>query len=122
MLAETARFPFDNPATHLELTMIHEAMILEYSGKKLALLEWASANKFVIFVALAANLFFPFGIAHSASTGVLAVGILSFLVKLVIFSVAVAVLESSISKFRLFRLPDLLMISFILNAIAIGLI
>lgn len=122
LLAETARFPFDNPATHLELTMIHEAMILEYSGKKLALMEWASANKFVIFVALASNLFFPFGIAHSASVGVVVIGILAFLAKLVIFSVAVAVLESSISKFRLFRLPDLLMISFILNAIAIGLI
>src|SRR3990167_411736 len=69
LLAETARFPFDNPATHLELTMIHEAMILEYSGKKLALMEWASANKLLIFIALASNLFFPFGLAQHADSG-----------------------------------------------------
>ena len=65
MLAETCRYPFDNPSTHLELTMIHEAMILEYSGKRLALMEWASANKYLIFIALGANLFFPRGIADS---------------------------------------------------------
>ena len=61
LLAETGRYPFDNPATHLELTMIHEAMILEYSGKRLALIEWAAANKYLIFIALGANLFFPWG-------------------------------------------------------------
>src|SRR5581483_9963163 len=71
LLAETARFPFDNPATHLELTMIHEAMILEYSGKKLALMEWASANKLFIFMILAANIFFPFGMAQDVSVGAL---------------------------------------------------
>jgi formate hydrogenlyase subunit 4 len=122
LLAENARFPFDNPSTHLELTMVHEAMILEYSGKRLALMEWASANKLIIFVALGANLFFPFGIAHNASITALAIGILSFLAKICIFASVIAVIESSIAKFRFFRLPDLLMISFILNIIAIGLI
>src|SRR4029078_12346440 len=65
LLAENARYPFDNPATHLELTMIHEAMILEYSGKRLALMEWASAMKLFVFIALAIDLFAPWGIATS---------------------------------------------------------
>ena len=63
LLAETKRYPFDNPDTHLELTMVHEAMLLEYSGKRLALMEWAAAAKLFIFAALAANLFFPVGVA-----------------------------------------------------------
>ncbi|MDP4009336.1 MAG: NADH-quinone oxidoreductase subunit H [bacterium] len=122
LLAETARFPFDNPATHLELTMIHEAMILEYSGKKLALMEWASANKLLIFTALGANLFFPFALAQSSMMGVVLIGIFAFIFKILVFYAAIAVLESSISKFRFFRLPDLLLISFIFNIIAIGLL
>jgi len=122
LLAETARFPFDNPDTHLELTMIHEAMILEYSGKKLALMEWASANKLVIFVALGSNLFFPLGIAQSSDISAVTTGIVVFIIKMLIFCVAIAVLESSMAKFRFFRLPDLLITSFILNAVAIGLI
>ncbi len=122
LLAETARFPFDNPATHLELTMIHEAMILEYSGKKLALMEWASANKLVIFSAIAVNIFFPFGIAQSVAVGAIFFGIAALVVKIFIFCLIIAVLESTIAKFRFFRLPDLLIISFILNAVAIALI
>ena len=122
MLAETSRFPFDNPATHLELTMIHEAMILEYSGKKLALIEWASANKLLIFIALASNLFFPFGIAQSATASALFFGIIIFSIKIIIFCATIAILESSIAKLRFFRLPDLLLISFIFNIIAIILI
>lgn len=122
MLAETARFPYDNPDTHLELTMIHEAMILEYSGKRLALMEWASANKLLIFIALGANLFFPFGIAQNADINTIAIGIIIFIAKMFIFCIIIAVIESSIAKFRFFRLPDLLIISFILNAVAIGLI
>jgi formate hydrogenlyase subunit 4 len=122
LLAETARFPFDNPATHLELTMIHEAMILEYSGKRLALMEWASANKLFIFASLGANLFFPWGIAESADASAIIVGIIVLIVKIFIFCLIIAILESSMAKFRFFRLPDLLMISFILNAVAIGLI
>lgn len=122
LLAETARFPFDNPATHLELTMIHEAMILEYSGKRLALMEWAAANKFIIFVSLGANIFFPFGIAQSLNARALITGILALLIKILLFVFVVAVLESTIAKYRFFRLPDLLIVSFILSAVAISLI
>jgi formate hydrogenlyase subunit 4 len=122
LLAETARYPFDNPATHLELTMIHEAMILEYSGKRLALIEWAAANKFLIFCSLAGNLFFPLGLATHANLESLLIGIIAFMIKNSIFCLVIAIIESSIAKSRFFRLPDLLMISFILNIIAIGLI
>jgi len=122
LLAETSRFPFDNPDTHLELTMIHEAMILEYSGKRLALMEWAAANKLLIFATLAVNLFFPLGIAGSATFAAVVVGIGVWLAKVLVVYVAIAVIESSIAKFRFFRLPDLLMVSFILNVFAIGLI
>ncbi|EKD43793.1 MAG: hydrogenase, membrane subunit 3-like protein (EchB-like) [uncultured bacterium] len=122
LLAETARFPFDNPATHLELTMIHEAMLLEHSGKGLAMMEWAAANKFVIFLALAANLFFPFGIATDISVASLLVALLVLVVKISILCFGIAVLESFTAKLRFFRLPDLLFTSFVLSAIAIGLI
>lgn len=122
LLAEAARFPFDNPATHLELTMIHEAMILEYSGKKLALMEWAAANKFLIFAALAVNLFFPWGLSADISAGALIQGLLLFLLKVSLICLIVAILESSIAKFRFFRLPDLLIISLVLDVVAISLI
>lgn len=122
LLAETARFPFDNPATHLELTMIHESMILEYSGKRLALMEWASANKLVIFFALGTNLFFPVGLASDAGTNAVLYGIGTFLIKMTLFSIVIAMIESSMAKFRFFRLPDLLIASFILNAVAISLL
>ncbi|PIZ54865.1 formate hydrogenlyase [Candidatus Uhrbacteria bacterium CG_4_10_14_0_2_um_filter_41_21] len=122
LLAETARFPFDNPATHLELTMIHEAMILEYSGKRLALMEWASANKLVLFFALGANIFFPIGLATGTAISAILIGVGALLLKLLAFCLVIALLESSMAKFRFFRLPDLLVASFILNAVAIGLI
>lgn len=122
LLAETARFPFDNPATHLELTMIHEAMILEYSGKRLALLEWASANKLVLFIALGANVFFPWGLAQSAAVGDVLIGVVALVLKLVIFGAVIALIESTMAKFRFFRLPDLLFVSFVLGAIALGLL
>jgi len=122
LLAETSRFPYDNPATHLELTMIHEAMILEYSGKKLALMEWAAFNKLFIFLALGVNLFFPIGLAHTAGVITISTGIIIFMIKIILGALFIALLESSMAKFRFFRLPDLLLISFILNAIAIGLI
>jgi formate hydrogenlyase subunit 4 len=121
MLAETGRFPFDNPATHLELTMIHEAMILEYSGKRLALIEWAAANKFFIFLALGANLFFPWGMSSSARLLDVPLALILFFAKILALSVFVAVLESTIVKFRFFRLPDLLFTSFILSIIAMSL-
>lgn len=122
LLAETSRFPFDNPDTHLELTMIHEAMLLEYSGKRLALMEWAAANKLMIFVALAVNLFFPIGLAHDASLAASLQGIGWMIVRMSVVYTAIAILESSIAKFRFFRLPDLLLIAFILCAVAVGLV
>ena len=102
--------------------MVHEAMILEYSGKRLALMEWASANKLLIFVSLGANLFFPWGMAHNADINAILISVCAFAVKMFILYASIAVIESSIAKFRFFRLPDLLIISFILNVIAIGLI
>lgn len=113
MLAETAHFPFDNPATHLELTMIHEAMILEYSGKKLALMEWAAANKFFIFLIIGANIFIPWTPPTIHAIWVVAI-------KVIGIAIGVGILESSMAKFRLFRLPDLLFGSFILGLIAIS--
>lgn len=122
LLSEAARFPFDNPETHLELTMIHEAMILEYSGKRLLLVEWAAANKLLIFIALGANLFFPWGLASDTGLGSLFVAMVVFAIKVLIFSVSIAVIESSIAKLRFFRLPNLLFTSFIFSVIALGLI
>jgi len=122
LLAETARYPFDNPATHLELTMIHEAMILEYSGKRLALMEWASANKYLLFMTMGGVLFFPWGFAHTLSFGAVTLSLATLLAKIFLLCVGVAVLESSIAKLRIFRLPDLLFTSALLGIIAIGLI
>lgn len=121
LLAENARFPFDNPATHLELTMIHEAMILEYSGKKLALMEWAAANKLMIFMALASSVFFPWGIANVCTLGAVLFGLCMLFCKVIILCFAIATIESSVAKYRFFRLPDLLVVSFILTSIALGL-
>lgn len=122
LLAETARFPFDNPATHLELTMIHEAMILEYSGKRLALLEWAAANKFLIFALLAVNIFFPWGLTSSAAPPEILLALGSVGLKILILCVFVAVLESSIAKLRFFRLPDVLLTAFVLSLVALTII
>jgi formate hydrogenlyase subunit 4 len=119
LMSETGRIPFDNPATHLELTMIHEAMILEYSGKRLALIEWASANKLLFFVALGANLFFPWGGAITASIPTVAIGLLLAFLKSLALLVVIGIIESSIAKLRLFRLPDLLMTGFIFCLIAL---
>lgn len=118
-LSETSRYPFDNPATHLELTMIHEAMILEYSGKRLALMEWAAANKFLIFIALGANLFFPWGMAGNISILTIASALSILVAKILILAGAVALIEGSIPKLRFFRLPDLLFTSFVLGIIAV---
>ena len=119
LLAENMRFPFDNPSTHLELTMVHEAMIIEYSGKRLALMEWASANKLLIFIALGANLFFPYGIAASADLSAVIISLGILLAKALLFCIAIAVIESTTAKLRLFRLPDLLFLSFIASSLAI---
>jgi len=122
LLAETKRFPFDNPSTHLELTMIHEAMTIEHSGKKLALLEWAAANKLAIFSILLINMFFPWGIATNFDILSIMVGFVSLIVKILIVLFGIAFLESTIAKFRFFRLPDLLLDAYIINILAICLI
>jgi len=118
-LAETGRLPIDNPSTHLELTMIHEAMVLEYSGPYLALVEWASNLKLFVFLTLAANLFVPWGIASSTSPLPLLGGLLALVVKLGTLAVAVAILETRVAKLRLFRVPELLSVSFVLALLAV---
>lgn len=122
LLCETARFPFDNPATHLELTMVHEAMILEYSGKRLMLVEWAASNKLFIFMILGANLFFPLGLTTSVSLLGILTALVFLAVKVLVMCIAIAILESSIAKLRFFKLPDLLFVSFVFSAIALGLV
>lgn len=122
LLAENSRIPFDNPATHLELTMIHEAMILEYSGKRLALIEWSAFNKLLIFAILGANLFFPWGINSSANLTTTFLTMAITFAKVLIVITAVAVVESSVAKLRYFKLPDLLFTSFILGVISLFLV
>ncbi len=118
-LAETGRVPVDNPATHLELTMIHEAMILEYSGRYLAFIEWASQMKLAIFLALLSNIFFPVGIATVLTPWAVGIGVLAFLFKIGVLSLVVAAVESTNAKLRLFRVPELLMVAFILSLLAL---
>jgi formate hydrogenlyase subunit 4 len=111
IFAESGRLPFDNPATHLELTMVHEAMLLEYSGRGLAFIEWSQSIKQMILLALLVNLFVPIGMPAASESGAalpLAIGAAAFLAKLVLLSVAVAYVETRVAKWRLFRLPDLL--------------
>src|SRR6266851_1794951 len=118
-LAETGRLPIDNPATHLELTMIHEAMILEYSGRYLALIEWAAALKLLIFFSLLGNLFVPWGVSVVLTPAALAVAVVSLLAKLAVLAGVVAGVETRIAKLRLFRVPELLSVSFVLALLAV---
>ena len=119
MLAETGRLPVDNPGTHLELTMIHEAMILEYSGPYLALVEWAGQMKFFLFLALLANLVFPWGVAVDLTPGAILVGVGVLVLKVVVLASGLAILETRLAKLRLFRVPELLGVSFLLALLAI---
>ena len=102
-LAETGRIPIDNPATHLELTMTHEAMILEYTGRYLALIEWASQLKLMLYFVLISNLFFPWGMATNLSLTNLASGFLIIIVKLAIGGTLLIAIETGLAKMRLFR-------------------
>lgn len=119
LLAETGRLPVDNPATHLELTMIHEAMLLEYSGRHLALMEWGAAIKQLVLMALLANLFFPLGLAAEATPAAVGLGLLWFGAKLLALAGAVVLVEFTNAKLRLFRVPDLLSAAFILATLAL---
>jgi formate hydrogenlyase subunit 4 len=108
-LAENARIPVDNPATHLELTMVHEAMVLEYSGRHLAMIELAASLKLLLSLSLIACLFVPWGLA-GAGTGpaAYALGLAAYLAKVLAGAVALALFETSIAKMRVFRVPDFL--------------
>jgi len=120
LLAETGRIPVDNPSTHLELTMIHEAMLLEYSGRNLALMEWGASIKQLVLMTLLVNVFIPVGLAGpQASVAGLGLSLLAYLAKLLALSAAVVVVETTNAKLRLFRVPDLLSTSFVLATLAL---
>jgi formate hydrogenlyase subunit 4 len=119
MLAETGRLPVDNPSTHLELTMIHEAMILEYSGRYLALIEWAAAMRLLVFFSLLANMFAPWGVATTLTPMAIGVAVVALISKLAALAIVVALLETHIAKLRLFRVPELLAVSFVLALLAV---
>ncbi len=120
MVAENGRLPVDNPATHLELTMIHEAMVLEYSGHYLALVQWAGAMKLFLFLTLLVNLFFPWWIPTEAAALPMLLGALALAGKLVLLAAALAVLETAVAKLRLFRVPELLAGSFALAVLSVA--
>jgi len=118
-IAENARIPIDNPATHLELTMVHEAMILEYSGRHLALIEAASNLKLLLYVSIIACVFFPWGIAVSGQGfGAYLLGASIYLVKLAGGGFLLAVFETVIAKMRVFRVPDFLGAALMLGFLA----
>lgn len=118
-LTETGRIPIDNPTTHLELTMIHEAIILEYGGKYLALLEWSSQIKFMLYAALLINIFFPWGITNHFTWLDAGFSICMFTGKIIALIVGLGVAESSLAKLRLFRAPHLLNLAFLLGLLAV---
>jgi formate hydrogenlyase subunit 4 len=115
-LAENSRVPVDNPATHLELTMVHEAMVLEYSGRHLAVLEYAAALKLLLYMSLIGCMFVPWGLAPVGSGLVAyAVGLASYLGKLAVGGFLLVLFETSIAKMRVFRVPDFLGIALMLG-------
>ena len=115
-IAENARIPVDNPATHLELTMVHEAMVLEYSGRHLAMIELAASLKLLLYISLIAAIFAPWGIngaAHGVSA--LAIGLAAYVAKLAVGGVLLAVFETAIAKMRVFRVPQFLGVALMLS-------
>ena len=120
VVSETGRVPVDNPVTHLELTMIHEGLVLDVSGRHLALLEWAAAVRQLVLLTLVANLFLPWGIALTFEpAGPRASRSVAWLGKLLLFAVVVAVTESTTAKMRLFRVPEFLGMAFLLALLAL---
>jgi len=118
-IAENARIPVDNPATHLELTMVHEAMVLEYSGRHLALIDLAAELKLLLYVSLIGCLFMPWGISGAAaSPQALAVGAATYMVKLAAGGFLLALFETSIAKMRVFRVPEFLGAALMLGLLA----
>ena len=118
-IAENARIPVDNPATHLELTMVHEAMVLEYSGRHLALIDLASELKLLLYVSLIACLFLPWGLATAgAGPLALAIAVAAYVVKLAGLGLLLAVFETAIAKMRVFRVPEFLGAALMLGLLA----
>jgi formate hydrogenlyase subunit 4 len=113
-IAETGRIPVDNPATHLELTMVHEAMILEYSGRYLALIEWANQIKLLLFATLLLNLFFPWGMAQHADALSMLIAAGAWLIKLILLFALLSLFETWMAKMRIFRVPEYLGLAFLL--------
>ena len=116
-LAENARVPVDNPATHLELTMIHEALILEYSGRHLALIEWAASLKLFAYSCIGLALFFPWGIAEAQAPSSMLLALPALLAKLMVGGILLAALETASAKMRIFRVPEFLATAFLLAVI-----
>jgi formate hydrogenlyase subunit 4 len=119
VIAETGRLPVDNPSTHLELTMIHEAMILEYAGPELALVTLGASMRLGLLFSLIANLFFPWGIATSGSILGLLLGVAALVAKTALVAFGVSLIEIRSAKLRLFRLPELLAGGFVLSVLAV---
>jgi len=115
-IAENARIPVDNPATHLELTMVHEAMALEYSGRHLAMIEFAASLKLLLYVSLIACVFVPWGLAlPGAEPGAFGVGVAAYVAKLAAGGFLLAVFETAVAKMRVFRVPEFLGAAFMLG-------
>jgi formate hydrogenlyase subunit 4 len=119
LLAETGRMPVDNPTTHLELTMIHEGMVLEYSGPSLALVEWASAIKLHAMLALLIALFGPWGMASGGSGWGIPVALLLYCSKIALLAVLLSVIESAVAKLRMYLIPDFLGVASAVSALAV---
>jgi formate hydrogenlyase subunit 4 len=117
-LAENARIPVDNPATHLELTMIHEAMVLEYSGRHLAMIEWAASLKLFVYSCIGLALFFPFGVAEGGDWLGLLLAAPALVAKLAVGGAALALIEMVSAKMRIFRAPEFLGTAFLLAVLA----
>lgn len=118
IIAETSRTPVDDPGTHLELTMVHEAMILEYSGRSLALMELGAAIKQLVFITLLVNIFIPHDqMIHLTGFGAVGISLLIYLIKVILAAICIAIAEVSTVKLRLFSIPNLAALSFILSFI-----
>ncbi len=120
IIAETGRLPVDNPSTHLELTMIHEAMVLEYSGRDLAMVELAASMRLALLLGLGVNLFAPWGVATSVAPLALLLGVVMLVIKVALVAVALAVFEVFMAKLRLFRVPELLAGSLLFALLAVA--
>lgn len=118
-LAENARIPVDNPSTHLELTMIHEALLLEYSGRHLALMEWAAALKLFAYSCAGLALFFPWGVAEANDHAALLLALPALAAKLAVGGFLLALIETILAKMRIFRVPEFLATAFLLGVLAI---